>query len=327
MLLPKILTHRPGVAAAGPGSARQSVADGRFAALPVTLRFWDGSLLTSAARRTRPSSRSATRARSPTSCTPRTRSGWRAPGSPARWPSTTTASSRPCCACAASSASLRLTPRERVRLVAAAVRIAGPGVLRRPPVPSIEAQRPGRLHSLGRDRAAIRHHYDVSNRFYRLLLGPEPRLLVRLLRRPGRVARGRPGAQARADLPQAAPRPRRAAARHRLRLGLAADPRRRAPRRARRRRHPLGVPGPARARADRGRRPVRPDRDPRQRLPRDHRRPVRQDRQRRHVRARRPRRSSIPTRAPCTTCCGPAGCSSTTASRACTPSRRRRTRS
>ena len=39
-------------------------------------------------------------------------------------------------------------------------------------MPAIEAQRAGRLHSLGRDRAAIRHHYDVSNHFYRLLLGP-----------------------------------------------------------------------------------------------------------------------------------------------------------
>ena len=67
---------------------------------------------------------------------------------------------------------LRLSARERARLVAAAVRIAGPRVLRRPPIPAIEAQRPGRLHSLGRDRAAIRHHYDVSNRFYAMLLGP-----------------------------------------------------------------------------------------------------------------------------------------------------------
>ena len=30
----------------------------------------------------------------------------------------------------------------------------------------------GRLHSLRRDRQAIQHHYDVSNRFYRLVLGP-----------------------------------------------------------------------------------------------------------------------------------------------------------
>ena len=30
----------------------------------------------------------------------------------------------------------------------------------------------GRRHSLDRDRVAVRHHYDVSNAFYRLVLGP-----------------------------------------------------------------------------------------------------------------------------------------------------------
>jgi cyclopropane-fatty-acyl-phospholipid synthase len=39
-------------------------------------------------------------------------------------------------------------------------------------VPSIEAAPRGRRHSLARDRTAVRHHYDVSNDFYRLLLGP-----------------------------------------------------------------------------------------------------------------------------------------------------------
>ena len=39
-------------------------------------------------------------------------------------------------------------------------------------MPASEARAGGRLHSLLRDRAAIRHHYDVSNRFYELLLGP-----------------------------------------------------------------------------------------------------------------------------------------------------------
>ena len=38
--------------------------------------------------------------------------------------------------------------------------------------PPIEARRQGRLHSLARDKAAIQHHYDVSNHFYELLLGP-----------------------------------------------------------------------------------------------------------------------------------------------------------
>jgi cyclopropane-fatty-acyl-phospholipid synthase len=44
--------------------------------------------------------------------------------------------------------------------------------LREPEPPASEARLRGRLHSLRRDRQAIQHHYDVSNRFYRLVLGP-----------------------------------------------------------------------------------------------------------------------------------------------------------
>lgn len=38
--------------------------------------------------------------------------------------------------------------------------------------PSIEARQRGALHSRSRDRDAISHHYDVSNRFYEMVLGP-----------------------------------------------------------------------------------------------------------------------------------------------------------
>ncbi|PYC87543.1 SAM-dependent methyltransferase [Streptomyces tateyamensis] len=41
-----------------------------------------------------------------------------------------------------------------------------------PPLPPQEARPQGRLHSRTRDRAAISHHYDVGNEFYRLVLGP-----------------------------------------------------------------------------------------------------------------------------------------------------------
>jgi cyclopropane-fatty-acyl-phospholipid synthase len=64
-----------------------------------------------------------------------------------------------------------LTARDRARLALGALRLAGPAVLRRPPVPAIEADS-DRRHSPAGDRAAIRHHYDVSNDFYRLVLGP-----------------------------------------------------------------------------------------------------------------------------------------------------------
>ncbi|MGH2884897.1 MAG: class I SAM-dependent methyltransferase [Solirubrobacteraceae bacterium] len=66
----------------------------------------------------------------------------------------------------------RFSTRDRLRLALAAVRVAGLGVLRRPPTPEMEASLSGRRHSLVRDRTAIRHHYDVSNEFYRLVLGP-----------------------------------------------------------------------------------------------------------------------------------------------------------
>lgn len=69
-------------------------------------------------------------------------------------------------------AGLKLTVPDRARVLAAAVRVAGVGVLRIAPAPAIEARARGRRHSLARDRRAVRHHYDVSNRFYRLLLGP-----------------------------------------------------------------------------------------------------------------------------------------------------------
>ncbi|HYZ82416.1 MAG TPA: class I SAM-dependent methyltransferase, partial [Solirubrobacteraceae bacterium] len=37
---------------------------------------------------------------------------------------------------------------------------------------ALEIRDVGRRHSLSRDRTAVRHHYDLSNDFYRLVLGP-----------------------------------------------------------------------------------------------------------------------------------------------------------
>ena len=44
---------------------------------------------------------------------------------------------------------------------------------RRPEPPVTQARLRGRLHTKGRDRSAISHHYDLSNEFYELLLDPQ----------------------------------------------------------------------------------------------------------------------------------------------------------
>jgi cyclopropane-fatty-acyl-phospholipid synthase len=51
-------------------------------------------------------------------------------------------------------------------------RLVGVAGLRPLPPPPEEARLHGRRHSRTRDAAAIAHHYDVSNDFYRIVLGP-----------------------------------------------------------------------------------------------------------------------------------------------------------
>ncbi len=48
----------------------------------------------------------------------------------------------------------------------------GTSALRPLTPPSIEARPRGVIHSKSRDRQAVTHHYDVSNRFYEMVLGP-----------------------------------------------------------------------------------------------------------------------------------------------------------
>ena len=67
---------------------------------------------------------------------------------------------------------LRLSAADRLAALRAVARL-GAVRLRGPAVPACEAPvGRGRRHSLDRDRVAVRHHYDVSNAFYRLVLGP-----------------------------------------------------------------------------------------------------------------------------------------------------------
>ncbi|MEU6815572.1 cyclopropane-fatty-acyl-phospholipid synthase family protein [Streptomyces sp. NPDC046860] len=57
---------------------------------------------------------------------------------------------------------------DRLRAVAEATRLGVVGP--RPPAPASQARLRGGRHTKARDRAAISHHYDLSNDFYRLLL-------------------------------------------------------------------------------------------------------------------------------------------------------------
>jgi cyclopropane-fatty-acyl-phospholipid synthase len=54
----------------------------------------------------------------------------------------------------------------------ALARLAGASGFKRPPIPAEEARLHGRRHTKARDAAAIAHHYDISNDFYRMVLGP-----------------------------------------------------------------------------------------------------------------------------------------------------------
>ncbi|MGW6009441.1 class I SAM-dependent methyltransferase [Streptomyces sp. NPDC055210] len=62
----------------------------------------------------------------------------------------------------------RFTPADLIRAAGTAVRLGAVGP--RPATPASQARLRGGLHSKARDRAAISHHYDLSNDFYRLLL-------------------------------------------------------------------------------------------------------------------------------------------------------------
>jgi len=63
---------------------------------------------------------------------------------------------------------LRLGPRTITRLLLA----GGRPLLQLLPPPQEEVRLRGRIHTPGRDRASISHHYDVSNAFYGIVLGP-----------------------------------------------------------------------------------------------------------------------------------------------------------
>jgi len=75
---------------------------------------------------------------------------------------------------------VRLRPRQWLQVA----RFAGPGAIRPLPPPPEEARLRGRRHTPARDAAAVSHHYDVSNEFYRLILGPSMTYSCAVFERP-----------------------------------------------------------------------------------------------------------------------------------------------
>jgi cyclopropane-fatty-acyl-phospholipid synthase len=61
-----------------------------------------------------------------------------------------------------------LGTKEKARLIGAALLAAGP--TRPPRAPAVELKPKGRRHSIERDRRSVRHHYDVSNDYFKLFL-------------------------------------------------------------------------------------------------------------------------------------------------------------
>jgi cyclopropane-fatty-acyl-phospholipid synthase len=166
-----MLTRRPVAETAR--TAIEEVAGGRLTGLPIAIRFWDGSVLapdagpdgasslpTVAVRHRRalahllhePGELGLSRAYVDGSLSPE-------------------ADLEELLALRRPMQGITLSGADRLRLALGTLRLAGLGVLRRPPVPSIEASS-DRSHSLESDRDSVRHHYDVSNEFYRLVLGP-----------------------------------------------------------------------------------------------------------------------------------------------------------
>ncbi len=62
--------------------------------------------------------------------------------------------------------------------------VVGVDALRPIAPPPIEARQRGALHSRSRDRQAISHHYDVSNAFYEMVLGPSMTYSCAVFRSP-----------------------------------------------------------------------------------------------------------------------------------------------
>ena len=140
----------------------------------------------------------------------------------------------------------RLSPGQMARAGAAVVRACG--LVRPPRPPASELRLRGERHTPGRDRRAVRYHYDAGNDFFALFLDPSMTYSCAYWQGGAHDAGGGPAGQARSGLPQARAAGRRARARRRLRLGELRHPCRPRVRRPRAGRDPVRGAGQARSR-------------------------------------------------------------------------------
>ncbi len=142
-----------------------------------------------------------------------------------------------------------LSVKDRARLGLGIALAALPGGL--PHRPSLELILRGERHSLQRDAAAVRYHYDVGNDFFALFLDESMTYSCAIYSRGAQTLRGGAAHETGARREQARSEAGYAPAGRRLRVGQLRDPRGEEPRRHGHRRNALAVSGGARARAGR----------------------------------------------------------------------------
>ena len=178
-----------------------------------------------------------------------------------------------------------MSPRQMAGLGLGLVRACG--LVRPPRPPASELRLTGERHTIGRDRRAVRYHYDAGNEFFALFLDPSMTYSCAYFQGGATTLEEAQQAKLGARVPQARAPGGRARARRRLRLGELRDPRRPQPRRQGPGRDAVRAAGRARARAGARGGGRGPRRAARGRLPRAGRRAVRRDLEHRHGRARR----------------------------------------
>ena len=130
---------------------------------------------------------------------------------------------KPCCACASSRLGSRRAT--RAQLIAAAAGRGPASCASRPCRRSEAPRRAAACTPSRRDRAAISHHYDISNAFYERCSARRWSTRARTSRPPDDTLEAAQTRKLDLICRKLELRAGRAAARHRLRLGLAADPR------------------------------------------------------------------------------------------------------